>query len=126
MILQRTMTHLENSRTPFCRFKSKQFKPVIANWRKYLQEEPDSGLSSRNQLYLHSHEIYSALSESFAGTDNQLKFNLSITKKKLGEIHGADEINKLLTMDTDNEEIHRRKVLALTGWNCKHIPAVEG
>ena len=67
-----------------------------------------------------------ALSESFSGTDNQLKFNLSITKKKLGEIHGDSEINKLLTMDTDNEEIHRRKVLALTGWKCKQIPAIEG
>ena len=68
----------------------------MADWAKYLQEEPCSGLSSRSYLYLHSNEIFQTLQKSYDGTDNQLKFNFAITKDKLEQVYGASLIDQVL------------------------------
>jgi len=69
---------------------NKIIKPVVADWSKYLSTEQGSGLSSRNSLYLHSHEIFAVACDSYQGTKGQLKFYMAIAREKLGNFHGQD------------------------------------
>lgn len=122
IMLQRARVQIENSHAPLCRFKSKQFKPVVNNWATYLLEQSSSGLSSRSQLYLHAEDIYSALTQSYSGAEGNLKYNLTVALEKLQNLYGIDVVTEVLgrgRQDEDGEEQTRKKVLALTGWACK-------
>ena len=91
----------------------------MVDWAKYLNEEPGSGLSSRSSLYLHAEEIFNALTDSYQGTEGQLKFNLTFARQKLEQLYGAELIRQICL--DDDEEMARRKVLAMTGWACKQV-----
>lgn len=74
---------------------------MITDWDKYLNRASKSGLSSRNQLYMHSKEIYCAMLASFhlqEGIKNKLKFNLAIAKDKLVAIYGLDHITQVFKL----------------------------
>lgn len=58
---------------------------------------------------------------SYGETDDALKFNLALSVDILAQIHGATMVNQVLDQGDSTDETKRRRLLALTGWNCKKM-----
>ena len=55
-------------------------------------------------------------------TEGQLKFNLAIAIEALNKTCGEDVVNRVLAQENEeSDEIRRRKVLAVSGWNCRKV-----
>lgn len=84
-------------------------------------------MSSRNDLYMHATEIYTALMQSYGeNTKGLLHFNLSLVKERLrqaygGELMDSQGLTEAIPSSPEEDHQQRKQVLALTGWVCRQV-----
>ena len=85
------------------------------------------GVSSRNDLYMHATEIYTALEQSYGGnSEGLLYFNLSLVKERLRQAYGSElmqsqGLTEAIPSSPESDHQQRNQVLALTGWVCRQV-----
>ena len=118
--VERAELQVAQAHLPTCKYKHKQWLPVMTEWGTYLTD-PNAGLISRRCLYLSTQEILGSLLKSFEPYKDRIQFNLHESKAAIQRAIGsADLLDEVLNQLCQKEDTVEQKcvVLALTGWRC--------